>query len=327
MRPPRFWHQPAGLRAAFLAPLAAIWAGMAAHRLAKTPGYNPGVPVICVGNINAGGTGKTPATIALLTRLADRGAHVISRGYGGSITGPHRVDAAKNTAADVGDEPLLMAAFAPVWVGRDRVASAKAAVDAGAKLLVLDDGFQNPGLVKTLSIVVVDAEIGFGNGRVMPAGPLREPIATGLARADLVLAIGGASAQASLLSRAPELAAMPLARGHLAPLSTGLSFDKMRVIAFAGIGRPGKFFATLRKLGANIIATHEFGDHAPLAPQMLTRMRIEAKAKNAMLVTTEKDAVRLPAAARAGVIALPVRLELLDSAALDAALSGLGLSD
>lgn len=321
MRPPRFWHQPAGFRAALLAPLAAIWAGVTARRLARTPAYTPGVPVICLGNINAGGTGKTPATIALLLQLSDRGAHVISRGYGGRVAGPYRVDAARDSAADVGDEPLLMAAFAPVWVGRDRVASAKAAVAAGAKLLILDDGFQNPGLAKTLSIVVVDAEIGFGNGRVMPAGPLREPVATGLKRADLVLAIGGASAQASLLARAPELEQMPLARGHLAPLQTGLSFDKMRVIAFAGIGRPGKFFATLRGLGANILATHEFGDHAPLAPQMLTRMRAEAKAKNAMLVTTEKDAVRMPAAARAGVIALPVRLEMTDSAALDAALS------
>ena len=321
MRPPRFWHQPAGIRAAMLAPIAAIWTRATARRLAKTAGHDPGVPVICVGNINAGGTGKTPATIALLMRLADQGAHVISRGYGGKLIGPHRVDVSKNTAADVGDEPLLMAAFAPVWVGRDRVASAKAAVAAGARLLILDDGFQNPSLAKTLSIVVVDAEIGFGNGRVMPAGPLREPVAAGLKRADLVLAIGGASAQASLLDRAPELAGMPLARGHLAALQTGLSFERMRVIAFAGIGRPSKFFATLRGLGANILATHEFGDHAPLAPQMLARMRAEAKAKNAMLVTTEKDAVRMPPAARAGVIALPVRLEITDSAALDAALS------
>lgn len=327
MRPPLFWHQPAGLRAALLAPLAALWALATARRLAGGSGYDPGVPVICVGNINTGGTGKTPATIALLLRLAGRGVHVISRGYGGLAIGPLQVDVASNTAADVGDEPLLMAAFAPVWVGRDRVACAKAAVAAGAKVLIMDDGFQNPGLAKTLSIVVVDAEVGFGNGRVMPAGPLREPVQTGLARADLVLAIGGSAAQATLLDRAPQLVGVPLARGHLVALQTGLSFKNMRVIAFAGIGRPGKFFATLRGLGANIIAMHEFADHAPLAPQMLTRMRVEAKAKNAMLVTTEKDSVRMPPSARAGVIALPVRLEFSDSAAVDAALSALGLGD
>jgi tetraacyldisaccharide 4'-kinase len=321
MRPPRFWHRPAGWQAALLAPLAAVWAASSRRRLAKVTPYAPSVPVICVGNINAGGTGKTPASIALLLRLSGKGAHVLSRGYGGRITGPHRVDERRDTARDVGDEPLLMAAFAPVWVGRDRVASAKAAVAAGAKILILDDGFQNPSLLKTLSIVVVDAEIGFGNGKVMPAGPLREPIATGLSRADMVLSIGADAAQNTLLAREPLLANVPRAQGHLAPLQTGLSFNKMRVIAFAGIGRPGKFFSTLRGLGANIIATHEFGDHAPIAPQMLSRMRAEAKAKNAMLVTTEKDSVRLPAAARAGVIALPVRLEITDSAALDAALS------
>lgn len=321
MRPPAFWHRAPGWQSALLRPLAALWARAARRRMAGVQPYDPGVPVICVGNINAGGTGKTPATIALLLRLAGQGAHVISRGYGGRITSTHRVDERRDTARDVGDEPLLMAAFAPVWVGRDRVASARAAVAAGARILILDDGFQNPGLLKSLSIVVVDAEIGFGNGCVMPAGPLREPVPAGLARADLVLAIGPPAAQASLLAREPALGGLPMATGHLAALQTGLSFDRMRVIAFAGIGRPGKFFATLRGLGATIIATHEFADHAPIAPQMLTRMRAEAKARNAMLVTTEKDSVRLPAAARAGVIALPVRLEFSDSAALDTALA------
>jgi len=321
MRPPAFWHRAPGWQSALLAPLAALWARASRRRLGAVLPFDPGVPVICVGNINAGGTGKTPVTIALLLRFAGQGVHVLSRGYGGRITGPHQVDPNTDTAGDVGDEPLLIAAFAPVWVGRDRVASAKAAVAAGAKILILDDGFQNPSLRKTLSIVVVDAEIGFGNGCVMPAGPLREPIEVGLARADMVLAIGPEPAQKSLLAREPKLRNMPIATGHLAPLQTGLSFNKMRVIAFAGIGRPGKFFNTLRGLGANIIATHEFADHAPIAPQMLARMRLEAKAKNAMLVTTEKDSVRLPAAARAGVIALPVRLEITNSAAFDTALS------
>lgn len=322
MRAPLFWYQPAGWKAAVLSPLGALWAMLAARRL-RQPGFDPGVPVICVGNLNAGGTGKTPTVIALLHLLDGRNAHVISRGYGGTQRGAHRVDPRRDTAADVGDEPLLIAAFAPVWVGKDRAASARAAVAAGAKLLVLDDGFQNPALTKTFSVLVVDAEIGFGNGRVMPAGPLREPVQVGVLRADLMISIGPKSAQATLGARASQIARMPRVQGHLAPLQTGMDWNGLRVVAFAGIGRPDKFFTTLRNLGADIIATHEFGDHAPLSTRLLLRMKAEAKATNAVLVTTEKDAVRLPPAGRREVISLPVRLEFDDNAALVAALSKL----
>jgi len=212
----------------------------------------------------------------------------------GGWRGPVRVEGGVHRAADVGDEPLLLAAFAPVWVGRDRVAAARAAVAAGAQAILLDDGLQNPGLAKDVAIVVVDAATGFGNGRVAPAGPLREPVAAGLARADLVLALGEPVDRTRLLHDWPELAARPVVAGRLAPLATGMPWRGLRAVAFAGIGRPEKFFATLRAQGAELVAAHGFPDHMPYATRLLQRMEAEARAARAQLVTTEKDAVRLP---------------------------------
>ncbi|MCF6305858.1 MAG: tetraacyldisaccharide 4'-kinase, partial [Rhodobacteraceae bacterium] len=189
MRAPRFWNRPAdqaGLWPILLAPAAAIWRGVTARRLAKGPRQKLSVPVVCIGNINIGGTGKTPATIALQSQLLETGinAHVVSRGYGGKASGPLRVDERLHSATQVGDEPLLMAAFGPVWVAKDRTAGTESAIKDGAQIILLDDGFQNPALHHDLSIVVIDAKTGFGNGRVIPAGPLREPLKSGLARAD-----------------------------------------------------------------------------------------------------------------------------------------------
>ena len=330
MRAPDFWHGPPdrpGWRARLLAPLGALY-GMATARRMRRPGLRLACPVICVGNLGAGGAGKTPTALALVERMAARGVavHVVSRGHGGRLEGPVRVDPSRHAAADVGDEPLLLAAFAPTWVARDRAAGALAAEAAGAGAIVLDDGFQNPSLAKDLSILVVDAERSFGNGRCIPAGPLREPVAAGLARADLLLSIGGAAAQAAFLRDPRTLGfAGPHLTGRLEVLATGMSWAGERVFAFAGIAHPEKFFATLRGLGADLAGTVALDDHQPLSEMLVQRMAAEARALGAQLVTTEKDAVRLPDGVRAEVLTLPVRLALDDWSALDASLARLGL--
>jgi len=328
MRAPRFWGNPPdrpGALARLLAPLAWAWAAAARSRLRRGQARRVGVPVICVGNLTAGGAGKTPTVTAMMLRLAGRGvvAHAVSRGYGGRLEGPVRVDPRRHTAAEVGDEPLLLAAFGPVWVGRDRFAAARAAAAEGARAIVMDDGFQNPDLAKDLSLVVVDAAYGFGNGRVIPAGPLREPVADGLARADLVLAIGSPAARAAFAGRWPD--AGPRVEGELVALRTGMDWRGLRVVAFAGIGRPEKFFATLRAEGDEIVAARGFADHAAFDPRILVRLEAEARAAGAQLVTTEKDAVRLPPAFRGKVLVLPVRLDLADWQPVDAAFDRLGL--
>ncbi|KNG93587.1 tetraacyldisaccharide 4'-kinase [Pseudaestuariivita atlantica] len=321
---PAFWNNPPdapGWQARLLSPLGWITAAATARRVAKPAQVRPAMPVICVGNLTAGGAGKTPTVMALVDRIAARGLRpvVLSRGYGGSLQGPVRVDERTHKSDEVGDEPLLLSAVAPVWVARDRAEGARAIEAAGeVDVLVLDDGFQNPAIAKDLSIVVVDAGVGFGNGRCLPAGPLREPVQAGLKRADLVIAIGPAEAQADFMVRRDL--PVPCIGAELTPLPTGMEWEGTRVLAFAGIGRPEKFFDTLRVLGADVVQAVPLSDHQALPPQLVARLKADARRLGAQLVTTEKDAIRLNAEDRRDVLALPVRLSFADPAPLDAAL-------
>ena len=316
MKAPLFWSAPPGLISGLLTPVSWVWTSVTRKRLSAR-GLEIGIPVICVGNLTAGGTGKTPVVMALLERFTQDGvaAHVVSRGYGGSLEGPLRVDERKHSASQVGDEPLLLSAFGRVWVSKDRAKGAQAARDAGADVILLDDGFQNPSLVKTKSILVIDAEAGFGNGCVMPAGPLREPVADGMARADLIVLIGPKSARSDFLT--DQSLSLDVLEAELTPLQTGMTWEGLRALAFAGIGRPQKFFDSLSRAGVDLIGTRSFGDHAPYRRDLLRRLLAEAKSKGAQLVTTEKDAVRLPQELRSEVLTFPVRLSFEDEARLE----------
>jgi len=321
MRAPEFWHAQAGpiagLVAGLLAPLGSAWDAGARVRRALAHPYRAPVPVICVGNLVAGGSGKTPVVLALAGSIAASGVavHIVTRGYGGRLAGPVRVDPAGHDASAVGDEALLIAASSPCWVARNRAAGVREAVASGAGAILLDDGFQNPGVAKDFSLVVVDAEYGFGNRRVIPAGPLREPVAAGLARADAIVLIGDGAEPGGMRE-----AGCPIFRADLEPLH-GERFAGAQVVAFAGIGHPDKFFASLRRVGAMMIAAHPFPDHHRFAEAEIGRLRREAERAGAQLVTTAKDWVRLPPRLRGGIAVLEVEIDWRDRAAVAQLLS------
>lgn len=294
-----------------LKPLAAVWANATARRIAGAAPFDPGVPVVSVGNLTVGGSGKTPVARELLGLLRAAGveAHGLSRGYGGRLPGPLRVDPAVHAAADVGDEPLLLARDAPTWIARDRVAGARTAVEGGARALVLDDAHQNPTLRKTVSFVVVDGETRdgewpFGDGSVFPAGPLREPLGAGLARADAVIVL----LPADLAAPDPELTALfgvrPVFVARLEPAEAPPQGPQ---VGFAGIAKPWKVERALRAAGCDLKDFVPFPDHAPYGPRALAFLERRAADFDAGLVTTEKDWVRLPPSWRTRATAWPVR--------------------
>ncbi len=321
MRAPDFWAEDGAL-ARLLAPLGTGYDLAGRLRRALAHPASVGIPVVCVGNLVAGGAGKTPVALALIEALGARGCKVqcLTRGYGGRVSGPHRVDPARDTAARVGDEALLLARAAPTWVARDRTAGARAAATAGAEVIVMDDGFQNPSLAKDLSFVVIDGAYGFGNGRVMPAGPLRETVPGGLARAEAVVVLGPERRDLGARLDARPDGGPALLTARLAPRPGSERLAGRTVLAFAGIGRPEKFFATLADLGAKVVETRAFPDHHAYAPAEIESLRARAAALDACAVTTEKDAVRLSSELREGIEVLAVAVEWREPEALDALL-------
>ena len=317
MRPPAFWNDAGAPESRLLAPAGWLYARLARPRRGRP--QRASVPVVCIGNAVLGGAGKTPVALAVAERLAAAGhrPHFLSRGHGGRLRGPVRVDPAAHGAGDVGDEPLLLSRAAPAWVARNRPAGAAAAAGAGASIVVMDDGFQNGSLAKDASILVADGAVGYGNGRVFPAGPLREPATAAHARADALAIVG--SLECALPNGLPRLEArlMP------APGSERLAGEA--VFGFAGIGRPAKFAATLRELGARLVGFRAFADHHAYRPEEVAALLEQAAALGARCVTTEKDAVRLPADIRASIETVAVTLEWRDPGGLDRLLQRKGL--
>ena len=319
MRPPDFWTRKdlvSQLAVALLTPIGWLYGYSVRYRAQHAHPYQSAAKVVCVGNLTAGGTGKTPIALAIARALIARGKNpaFLTRGYGGKVKGPAFV-AADDRATHVGDEPLLLAAVAPVIVSADRAAGARLAEEHGFDVIIMDDGHQNFSLAKDLSLIVVDAETGFGNNRVLPAGPLREPVAQGLARADAVIVSGTGN---------PPLGdfAKPVVRVRLVQDKNALR-EGARVIAFAGIGRPAKFFAALAGMGVEIVEQRPYGDHHVYTQAEIARLKARARAEHALLVTTEKDFVRLTPAEREGIVAVPVHSAFDDQAAMDGLLDRL----
>lgn len=308
-----------GVLARALSPLSALVTAMTARRV-RRPGWRAPVPVVCCGNVTIGGAGKTTLVLDLAARLTQRGTrvHILLRGYGGSARGVHRV-APDDPVGMVGDEALLLAAAAPTWIGGDRAASGRAAVAAGAQLLLMDDGLQNPTLVKTCSVMVIDGRTGFGNGRVLPAGPLREPVAAAAARVQAAVLIGPDDTGAT--RRLPP--ALPVLGAKLVQDDAVRALAGRRVLAFAGIALPDKFFAPLRQAGANLVGARGFPDHHPYSARDLAGLQRDAAALDAVLVTTPKDAVRLPDEIRSVVTIIGVGLQWDDPGQIDRMLDAL----
>jgi tetraacyldisaccharide 4'-kinase len=294
MHEPAFWYRPSSWISRLLLPLGALYGAVAGRRLQRQ-GLDAGIPVLCVGNYHVGGAGKTPAVLALAKMLRELGETpvVLSRGYGGRLRGPIKVDPERHVAADVGDEPLMMARTVPVVVARDRVDGVALARSQGASVILMDDGFQNPAIAKDASLIVIDGERGLGNGHVFPAGPLRAPLQAQLERTDALIVVGDGPA-AKAVAAAVAARGKPVLSAHLKPHDGSVALLRgKRALAFAGIGDPARFFRTLRASGIEVVGERAFADHHPFSKGEIETLIAEAKRDGLTLVTTEKDLARL----------------------------------
>jgi tetraacyldisaccharide 4'-kinase len=319
MHEPAFWYRPSSWMSLLLSPLAAIYGAVAARRM-RRKGFDAGIPVLCVGNYHLGGAGKTPTVIALVKLLRDLGETpvVLSRGYGGRLRGPVMVEPDRHLASDVGDEPLMLARTVPVTVARERLDGLALAKSQAATVVVMDDGFQNPAIAKDASLIVIDAHRGLGNACVFPAGPLRAPLLPQIDRTDALIVVGEGNAADAI---AASIAAQdkPVLTAHIKADDIALaSLRGQRVLAFAGIGDPDRFFRTLRGNGVEVTSQRAFADHHSFTQDEIEALVAEAKRDALVPVTTEKDLARLGEGGKLppwaqGIVALPVRLEF-DSA-------------
>jgi tetraacyldisaccharide 4'-kinase len=321
MHEPAFWWHRPGLRSALLAPVAAAYGRIAAGRMARSS-VHAGVPVVCIGNFTLGGSGKTPAVLAIAKMLQDAGEQVVclSRGYGGSVSGPKQVDAHNDNAAEVGDEALLLARVAPTVIAHNRIAGAQAAQALGASIVLMDDGLQNASLAKDIAIAVIDGRRGIGNGKVFPAGPLRAPLDAQWARCDALLVVGEASGAADVTAAAAKAKGKLVLRAHFVPDATAVTaLAGKPVLAFAGIGDPDKFFATVAAAGVTAAKRVAFPDHHRFSAEEAASLVMQAEHDGLALLTTEKDHARMtgdPAAAalceRAHVLPVTLRFDDVD---------------
>jgi tetraacyldisaccharide 4'-kinase len=321
MREPGFWHRPSSFASRLLMPLGALYGAVAARRLQRE-GFDAGIPVLCVGNYHVGGAGKTPMVLALAKILRDLGETpvVLSRGYGGRLRGPIKVDPERHAAVDVGDEPLMLARTVPVVVARDRIGGVALARSQGASVILMDDGFQNPAISKDASLIVIDGDRGLGNGLVFPAGPLRAPLPPQLARTDALIVVGDGAAARPVAAAIAALG-RPVLSARFRADASAASLDGKRVLAFAGIGDPVRFFRTLRASGIETVRERAFADHHPYTQAEIEALNAEARRDALTLVTTEKDLARLRVGGQLapyaqGIEPFAVTLEFDDAAKL-----------
>lgn len=320
MRTPPFWYDTTKpgdkVAAQLLAPFGFAYGWVVRKRFDFYYPLPLAKPVVCVGNLVAGGAGKTPVVLSLVDLMQEAGynPHILTRGYGGEEEGPLQVSPGRDTPVDVGDEALLLVEKAPTWVSTNRPLGAQAAIDTGASLIIMDDGYQNPAIHKDVALVVVDGTVGFGNGRIFPAGPLREEIAFGLSRAHGVIVVG--EDKAGVAAEVKKHADIPVFYAALKPDPSNPELFGKPVFAFAGIGRPEKFRDSLMAAGAMLEGWGSFPDHHPYDEDDLKELVSAAEAKNALIVTTAKDHVRLPASLKNKVAKFTVHLEWQDAPAV-----------